>query len=84
MKNENVILMMNNNIRDLRHTGREDRGSKRKTFFTKKLPKLAGEIQNKTFDEINDDSDDLRGDGVKIIVPSKINDIYTRIEDLLG
>ena len=39
MKNENDILMMNNIIRDLGYTGREDRDSKRKTFFTKTLPK---------------------------------------------
>ena len=46
-KNENDILIMNNIIRDLRYTGRGDRDSKRKTFFTKKLPKLADEIQKK-------------------------------------
>ena len=66
MKKENDILMMNNIIRDLGYTGREDRDSKRKTFFTIILPKLVEEIQNKTFDEITDDSDDLQGEGVKI------------------
>ena len=55
---------MNHIIRDQGYTGREDRDSKRKTFSTKKLPKLSEEIQNKTFDEINDASDDLQGDGV--------------------
>ena len=65
-------------IRDLEYTGRGDRDSKRKTFSRKKLPKLAQEIQYKTFDEINDDSDDLLGEGVKIIIPSNIIDIYTR------
>ena len=79
MKDENGILMMYNIIRDFGYTGDGDRDSKRKTFFLKKLPKLVEEIQNKTFDEI-----DLEGDGVKIIIPSNIIDIYTRLEILLG
>ena len=84
MKDENDILMMFNIIRDLGYNGISDRDSKRKTFFTKKLPKLVEDFQNKTFDEITDDSDDLQGDGVKIIIPSNIIDIYTRLEILLG
>ena len=83
MKND--ILMMYNIIRDLGYNGIGDRDSKRKIFFTKKLPKLVNEIQNKTFDEITDNSDsDLQGEGVKIIIPSNIIDIYTRLEILLG
>ena len=85
MKDENDILMMYNIIRDLGYNGIGDRDSKRKTFFLKKLPKLVEDIQNKTFEEINDDSDsDLQGQGVKIIIPSNIIDIYTRLEILLG
>ena len=84
MKNEYDILMMNNIIRDLGYTGRDDRDSKRKTFFLKKLPKLVNDIQNRTFEEITDDSDDLQGEGFKIIIPSNIIDIYTRLEVLLG
>ena len=42
------------------------------------------DIQNKTFDEIIDDSDDLQGEGVKIIIPPNIIDIYTRLQVLLG
>ena len=83
MKNENDILL-NNVIRDLGYTGRGDRHSNRKNFFTKTLQKLVEEIQNKTFDEITDSSDDLQGEGVKIIKPSNIIDIYTRLEVLLG
>ena len=84
MKNENDILMLNNIIRDLGYTGTGDRDSKRKKFFTKTLPKLSGDIQNRTFEEITDSSD-LEGQGVeKIIIPSNINDIYTRLEILLG
>ena len=85
MKDENDILMMYNIIRDLGYNGIGDRDSKRKTFFLKKLPKLVEDIQNKTFEEINDDSEsDLQGQGVKIIIPSNIIDIYTRIKVLLG
>ena len=79
MKDENDILMMYNIIRDLRYNGTGDRDSKRKTFFTKKLPKLVEDIQNRTFDEI-----DLENQGVKIIIPSNLIDIYTRLEILLG
>ena len=84
MKDENDILMMYNIIRDIGYNGIGDRDSKRKIFFTKKLPKLVEDIQNKTFDEIKDDSDDLQGEGIKIIIPSNIIDIYTRLEVLLG
>ena len=76
--------MLNNIIRDIGYTGDDNRDSKRKTFLTKKLPKLAEEIQNKTFEEIIDDSDDLQGEGVKIIIPSNIIVIFTRLEVLLG
>ena len=76
--------MLNNIIGDLGYTGRRDGDSKRKTFFTKTLPKLVEEIQNKTFDEITDDSDDIQGEGVKIIILSNIIFIYTRLETLLG
>ena len=84
LKNENDILMLFNIIRDLGYTGIGDNKSKRKFFFTKTLPKLVEDIQNKTFDEITDSSDDLQGDGFKIIIPSNIIDIYTRLEVLLG
>ena len=59
MKNENDYLMMNNIINDFGYTGISDRDSKRKTFFTMRLPKLFEKLQNKTFDEITDDSDGL-------------------------
>ena len=73
MKSENNILMMNIIIRDLGYTGMGDRDSKRKSFFTKKLPKIAEENQNKTFDELTDDSNDLQGHGIeKIFIPSNL------------
>ena len=69
MKNENDILMMNIIINDLGYTCDGDRDSKRKTFITKKLPKLVEQIQNKTFDEI---TDDIQEEGLKNIIPSEI------------
>ena len=84
MKNKNDFLMMKNVIGDLGYTGVGDRDSKRKTFFTITLPKLVDEIENKTFEEIIENSDDLQREGVKIIIPSNIIDIYNRLETLLG
>ena len=84
MKNESDILMMNNIINDLGYTGVGDRDSKRKTFLTITLPKLVEKIQNRTFEEITHDSTDLQGEGIKIIIPSNIVDIYTILEVLLG
>ena len=64
MKNENDILMLNKISNELGYTGIGDRDSKSKTFFTKTLPKRVQENQNKTFDEITDDSYFLQGRGV--------------------
>ena len=80
IKKESDILMMKNKIDDLGYTGIGDKKSNRKTLFTKRLPKLVEDIQNKTFNEI-----DLQGQGIeKIIIPSNIIDIYTRPEVFLG
>ena len=85
IKNKNDILMLNNIIRDVGYTGRGDYQSKRKTFLTETLPKLGEEFQNRTYEEITLDSDNnLQGEGVKIIIPSSIIDIYTRLKVLLG
>ena len=85
MKNENDILILYNISNDLGYTGVGDKPSKRKTFLTITLPKLVEKIQNRTFEEITLVSDsDLQGEGVKIIIPSNIIDIYTRLEVLLG
>ena len=79
-KNQNDILMLNNIINELGHTGIGDRPSNRQIFITKTPPKLVEEIQNRTFDEL-----DLEGQGFqKNIIPSKIFDNYTKLEVLLG
>ena len=80
MKDESDILMLYNITNDLGYTGVGDKPSKRKTFFTKTHPNLVEEIQNEIFEEITLDSDsDLEGEGAKIIIPSNIIDIYTRL-----
>ena len=85
MKNDNDFLMLHNILKDVKYTGNGDRPSKRKTFFTIDLPKRVSEINNLKFIENTDDSDsDLQGEGLKIIIPSNIIDIYTRLEILLG
>ena len=61
MQDDNDILMMYIIIRDLGYNGTGDRDSKRETFFTKKLPILVEEIQNKTFEKITDNYNDLQG-----------------------
>ena len=48
------------------------------------LPKAVEKIRNPPLPEIEDRKDILQGEGVKIIIPSNIIDIYTRLEVLLG
>ena len=49
------------------------------------LPKAVEKIRTSPLPKITDNSDNnLQGEGVKIIIPSNIIDIYTRLEVLLG
>ena len=48
------------------------------------LPNEIDKIRNLPLPAIENESDNLQGDGVKIIIPSNIIDIYTRLEVLLG
>ena len=48
------------------------------------LPKEIDKIRNPPLSQIENESDDLQGEEVKIIIPSNILDIYTRLEILLG
>ena len=84
MKNDRDFLRMNNVKIDLVFTSIGDKSSQPKTFFTQKFPKMVENLQNKTFDENIDNSDTLRGDGVKFILTSDIIDVFTRMEILLG
>ena len=84
MKNDYDFVMLYKILKDLGYTGNKDRPSNRKKFFTIDLPKKVSEIHNIRFDKNTSDSDNLQGEGVKIIIPSNIIDIYTRLEVLLG
>ena len=51
------------------------------------LPKVVNKIRNPplpTFENLEETSDDLQGEGVKLIIPSNIIHIYTRLEVILG
>ena len=48
------------------------------------LPREIDKIRNPTLPTIENESNNLEGEGVKIIIPSNIIDIYTRLEILLG
>ena len=76
--------MMNIIKNHLYYTSVGDKQYRRKTFLTITLPGMVEVIQNKTFEEIMDSSDELQGEGLKSIIPSNIIDIYTRLEVLLG
>ena len=47
-------------------------------------PKEIEKIRNPPLPAIENESDNLEGEGIKIIIPSNIIDIYTRLEILLG
>ena len=85
MNKDDDFLMLYKILKDVKYTGSGDRPSNRKKFFTIDLSKKVSEIHNIRFDENTHESDsDLQGEGVKIITPSNIIDIYTRLEVLLG
>ena len=48
------------------------------------LPGEIAKIRNPLITAIENESDNLEGDGIEIIIPSNIIDIYTRLEVLLG
>ena len=50
----------------------------------KNLPKELAKIRNPPLPAIENESDNLQGEGVKIIIQSNIISIYTRLEILLG
>ena len=48
------------------------------------LPREIDKIRNPTLPTTENESNNLEGEGVKIIIPSNIIDIYSRLEVLLG
>ena len=76
MKNENDRRTLYNFLTDVGYTGNGDEKTNQTKFF-KSLFKQFGNIKK-------EEPDNLKGDGVKIIIPSNIIDFYTRLEILLG
>ena len=68
------------------HSMRDTKGLKsaRMQDALHNLPNEIDKIRNPLLPAIENEADKLHGEGVKIIIPSNINDIYTRLEVLLG
>ena len=66
----------------MRH--RKDLNSARMKGALYNLSSEIAKIRNPPLPAIENQSDNLEGEGVKIIIPSNIIDIYTRLEVLLG
>ena len=58
--------------------------SARMKYVLYNQPNEIDKIRNPPLPEIENESDNLQGEGVKIIIQSNIIDIYTRLEVLLG
>ena len=75
-------ILKNTGFFSTRHT--KSKKSDRMKDALKNLPREIAKIQNPPLPAIESESDNLQGEGVKIIIPSNIFDIYTRLEVLLG
>ena len=76
MKNENDRRILYTFLVDVGYSGNDDEKPNQKKFFTS----LFKQFRNIKKEEPTN----LEGEGVKIIIPSNIIDIYTRLEVLLG
>ena len=76
MRNKNDRTTLYIFLTDVGYNGNRDERTGQKKFFTR----LFKQFRNIKKEE----PDDLEGQGVKIIIPSNIIDIYTRLEVLLG
>ena len=69
-------------LEDVEFSSHGDRRSEIKISFTKYLPRRIAEIEKRNVHR--QVSDDLKGEGLRIKIPSNIIVIYTRLEVLLG
>ena len=76
MKKDSEFLLMKNIKNDIRYTGVRDRTSKRKILLQTGLPKKGADIPSRTLNE--EESDELQGEGNKIIITSNKIHVYTR------
>ena len=75
-------ILKNIGFHSMRHT--KGLNSARMKDALNNLPREIAKIRNPPLTEIENESNNLQGEGVKIIIPSNIIDIYTRLEVLLG
>ena len=74
-------ILKNLGFYSTRHT--KGKNSARMKDALKNLPREIAKIRNSPLPAIENESDNLQGEGVKIIIPSNIIDINTRLEVLL-
>ena len=75
-------ILKNTGFYSMKHTKGLNLAGMRDALYN--LPKEIAKTRNALLPAIENESDDLQGEGVKIIIPSNIIDIYTRLEILLG
>ena len=75
-------ILKNTGFYSMRHGKGLNSARTKDAFYN--LPKETAKIRNPPLPAIENESDNLEGEGVKIIIPSNIADIYTRLEILLG
>ena len=85
VENETVFKILEN-VRFYENIPKIVLKSARKKDALYNLPKEKAKVRNPSLPSIENAavSDDLQGEGVKIIIPSNIINIYTRLEILLG
>ena len=81
MKIDTDVLMINYNMNDVGCTATGDFSSKRERVFTEMFPKKVAKFEIRILDE--DEYDDLQGERMKNINPSKLVDVWTRLKVLL-
>ena len=81
------VLPFTKILKTLHYDHAKDSNSKRTKSIKKDLNKRVSKIRKPRLalptDENEETPDDLQGDGMKIIIPSKNSDVYTRLEVLL-
>ena len=76
------VILKNTGFYSMRH--KKGKQSARLKDALYNLPREIAKVRNPPLPAIENESDNLQGEGVKIIIPSNIIDIYTRLEILLG
>ena len=86
MDNEDKLtvydVLKNTGFYSMRHTKGKKSARMRDALYS--LPNEIARNRNPPIPAIENESNDLQGEGVKIIIPSNKIDIYTRLEVLLG